>query len=217
MAKITAKVYTTSAASKFCSVREPTTIDATRRPVTAVAQAPARSCSAARSSSGDSVISSASWRGTNTLRLTTNSAAAVAASSTKPGQTTPKPSRKAPRTRGGKKPPRPPMAPTRPVTVAVSPGKYCGTSLKTAPLPSPSSAAQPSAPTVNGIIEGQASSSAKGTTARKTPESTRAPPIRSASMPPTGRSSVASTTKPAVRNPASAGRRPNWSRRSVGR
>ena len=37
------------------------------------------------------------------------------------------------------------------------------------------------------------------------------------SQPPTGRSRVASTTNPAVRKPASAGARPNWSRSSVGR
>ena len=87
----------------------------------------------------------------------------------------------------------------------VSRGKYCGTSLKTAPLPKPIRTAQPSAPMVNGSMEGQASSSAKGITIEKTADSTRAPPIRSESQPPTGRSSVARTTKPAVRNPASAG------------
>ncbi len=97
---------------------------------------------------------------------------------------------------GGKKPPSPPIAPTSPVTVPVCLGKYCGTSLKTAPLPKPSNAAQPSAPTVNGIIDDQASSSANGATPRKTADNTRAPPMRSESQPPSGRSSVASTTKP---------------------
>ena len=109
------------------------------------------------------------------------------------------------------------MAPTSPVTVAMLFGKNCGTSLKTAPLPAPSSAAQPSAPTVNGSIEGHISSSANGTTPASTPERTRAPPIRSERMPPIGRISVASTTNPAVRNPASAIVKPNSSRSSVGR
>lgn len=41
------------------------------------------------------------------------------------------------------------------MTVAVSFGKYCGTSLNTAPLPKPKAAAAPRAPTVNVGIEGQ--------------------------------------------------------------
>ena len=109
------------------------------------------------------------------------------------------------------------MAPTRPVTVAVSLGKYCGTSLNTAPFPTPSRAAQPRAPTVKGSITGQVISRAKGAIPKKTPASTRAPPMRSASHPPTGRIRVASTTNPAARKPASAGLRPNWSLSRVGR
>ena len=105
----------------------------------------------------------------------------------------------------GKNPPKPPMAPTRPVTVPVCPGKYCGTSLNTAPLPSPSSAAVPRAPTVNGTMDDHASSMAKGATPANTADRTRAPPMRSESQPPRGRMRVARTTKPAVRNPASAG------------
>lgn len=50
-----------------------------------------------------------------------------------------------------------------------------------------------------------------------TPESTRAPPMWSDSVPPTGRINVASTTKPAVRKPASVSVNPNSSRSSVGR
>ena len=46
-----------------------------------------------------------------------------------------------------RQPPKPPIAPTRPVTVPVCVGKYCGTSLNTAPFPTPSNAAHPSAPT----------------------------------------------------------------------
>ena len=109
------------------------------------------------------------------------------------------------------------MAPTRPVTVPVWLGKYCGTSLNTAPFPTPSSAAQPSAPTVKGIIAGHASSIANGATPRNTADNTRAPPMRSESQPPKGRSSVASTTKPAVRKPASAGGRRKSSFSKVGR
>ena len=109
------------------------------------------------------------------------------------------------------------MAPTRPVTVPVWPGKYWGTNLNTAPFPRPRSTAQPSAPTVNGTTEGHASSMAKGASAAKTALSTRAPPMRSESQPPSGRVKVASTTKPAVRNPASAGPSPNSSLSRVGR
>ena len=99
----------------------------------------------------------------------------------------------------------------------VSFGKCSGTSLKTAPLPSPISIAQPSAPTVNGTIDGHVSSSENSATPPKTHDRTCAPPMRSASQPPTGRISVASTTNPAARNPASAGARPNCARSSVGR
>ncbi len=86
-----------------------------------------------------------------------------------------------------------------------------------APLPSPSNAAQPSAPVVKGIMAGQASSMAKGATPRNTADRTGAPPMRSASQPPKGRSSVARTTNPAVRKPASAGARWNSSFSSVGK
>ena len=99
----------------------------------------------------------------------------------------------------------------------VSFGKCSGTSLKTAPLPSPISIAHPSAPTVNGTMDGHVRSSENSATPPKTHDRTWAPPIRSASHPPTGRISVASTTNPAARNPASAGARPNCARSSVGR
>ena len=92
-----------------------------------------------------------------------------------------------------------------------------GTSLNTAPLPRPNSAAQPSAPTVNGIIDGQIISSENAATPPNTHDSTCAPPIRSESQPPSGRISVASTTKPAARKPASAGAKPNCARSSVGK
>src|SRR5207245_9064393 len=72
------------------------------------------------------------------------------------------------------------------------------------PWPIPRSAAQPGAPTVNGSMAGQQSSNANGTMPRKTPESTRAPPIRSDSQPPAGRNAVARNTKPAARKPVSA-------------
>ena len=83
-----------------------------------------------------------------------------------------------------------------------------GTNWKTAPLPMPSNAADPSAPTVNGIIEGAPAAGRTAPTGR-IQDSTRAPPISSDSQPPKGRSSVARTTKPAVRKPASAGGKRN--------
>jgi hypothetical protein len=67
------------------------------------------------------------------------------------------------------------------------------------------------------MIDGHISSSANGTMPANTPESTRAPPMWSDTMPPSGRISVASTTKPAVRNPASAAVRANSSRNNVGK
>jgi hypothetical protein len=118
---------------------------------------------------------------------------------------------------GGKKPPRPPIAPTSPVTVPVSRGKYCGTSLKTAPLPKPINIAQPNAPIVKGRMEIHPSRSANGTMAANTAERARAPPRRSESQPPTGRIRVARTTNPADRNPASAAYRWNWSFKRLGR
>src|SRR5262249_39448066 len=74
--------------------------------------------------------------------------------------------------RAGKAPPTPPIAPPSPPTMPVLPGKRSATSLNAAPLPPPSSDAVHSAPTVNGTIDDQASSSAKGTMPRKTPAST---------------------------------------------
>src|SRR5262249_49939278 len=105
---------------------------------------------------------------------------------------------------------------TSPVTGPVSGGDRSGTSLNTAPFPSPMSGAQPSAPTVKGIIAGHARSTAKTAMPANTQESTCAPPMRSASQPPIGRMAVASTTKPAARKPASAGARPNWARSGGG-
>ena len=69
----------------------------------------------------------------------------------------------------------------------VSFGKCSGTSLKTAPLPSPISIAHPRAPTVKGTIDGHVRSSENSATPPNTHERTCAPPIRSASQPPTGR------------------------------
>ena len=186
-------------------------MDEISRLVHSVAQAPARigSKKCERVEGGS--------RFTRTRALTIHRTSAVIASRIKPGQITPNLSLENPSSNGGKKPPSPPMAPTSPVTVPVSVGKCCGTNLKTAPLAKPSNAEHPSAPTVNGIIEGQASSSANGTMPRKAMESTRAPPISSESQPPIGRRTVARTTKPAVRNPASAGSRWNSSLRRLGR
>ena len=159
---------------------------------------------------------SAAWSGRPQL-LVRHRTAERKARSAKPGQTVCRWSRKNPNSKGGKNPPSPPMAPTRPVTVPTSFGKYCGTSLKTAPLPMPSKNAQPSAPTVNGNIAGHDINRANGIIPRKTVWRTRAPPILSDSQPPSGRVRVASTTKPAVRKPASAGLNPNWSLSKTGR
>ena len=127
-------------------------------------------------------------------------------------------SRKNPSSSGGKNPPRPPIAPTSPVTVADARGEELRHQLEDGAVAGARAAPRIRAlPTVNGIIDGHISSSANGTSPASTPDSTRAPPIRSESMPPTGRINVASTTKPAVRNPASVIVRPNSSRSSVGR
>jgi len=80
-----------------------------------------------------------------------------------------------PSSNGGKNPPNPPIALTRPVTVPVSRGKCCGTSLNTAPLPRPIRTAQPSAPTVNGRIDGQISNNENGMQPKNTLDSRRAP------------------------------------------
>src|SRR5262249_56721256 len=85
------------------------------------------------------------------------------------------------------------------------------------PFPNPSNTAQPNAPTVNGRIEDDDIRRANGIIPANTPQSTRAPPMRSESHPPTGRISAAKTTKPAVRNPASPSVSWNWSRNSNGR
>ena len=134
-----------------------------------------------------------------------------------PARRHPKLSRKKPRRSGGKNPPRPPMAPTSPVTVAMLCGKYSGTSLKTAPLPESEQRRAPERPDGEGHHRRPHQQQRKGHDARNTPDRTRAPPMWSDSAPPTGRINVARTTNPAVRSPASAMARPNWSRSSVGR
>lgn len=71
--------------------------------------------------------SSFCWSGIKTLAFTHHKMTDVAASSPKAGQVVPVWSRKKPNGNGGKKPPSPPSAPTMPVTVPVSSGKYCST------------------------------------------------------------------------------------------
>jgi hypothetical protein len=78
-------------------------------------------------------------------------------------------------------------------------------------------AAIPSAPAVNVPMLGTAINPAITAVIGKTNISTRWPPILSARVPPAGRIAVASTTKPAVRSPASVSASVNSSRRSVGR
>ena len=207
----------TSAASKFWRFREPITIAAPRRAVIAVANAPARKCVTRRECSAVIRASSAFRCGRKIREFSFHRPAETAASRTNPGQITPKRSRKKASSKGGKNPPSPPIAPTRPVTTPVLFGKYCGTSLNTPPFPRPSSTAEPNAPTLNGRIEPDDISSANGTMPANTPHSTRAPPMRSESHPPIGRMPAATTTKPAVRNPASPSLNWNWSRNSNGR
>ena len=96
-------------------------------------------------------------------------------------------------------------------------GKYCGTSLNTAPFPKPSSAAQPSAPDGEGNHGRPREQQRERNDAEEHYRQHRAPPMRSASHPPIGRSNVARTTNPAVRNPASAAGEWNWSLSSVGK
>src|SRR5262245_64413531 len=152
-----------------------------------------------------------------TLKITTKQRIANSASNTNPGVKLPVACRTAPRTSGGKNPPSPPAAPTIPVTAPTDCGKYSGTSLNTAPLPSPMAAAIPNAPMVNVTIIGQARKTAIADVAGKTHSKIFRPPIRSASIPPTGRIAVASTTNPAVRNPAAPGVSLNISVKKVGR
>src|SRR5215510_14485067 len=122
-----------------------------------------------------------------------------------------------PRTSGEKKPPNPPAAPTRPVTAPTDCGKYSGTNLKTAPLPNPMAAAMPRAPMVNSTIWWEGKKMAAMATHKNTQSRILSPPTLSASHPPTGRVAVASTTKPAVRIPASSGVSWNISVRNMGR
>jgi hypothetical protein len=77
--------------------------------------------------------------------------------------------------------------------------------------------ATPRAPTVKVLISGQAMKMAISAVAGNTPRRIRCPPIRSASRPPMGRMTVARTTKPAVRKPASVGVSSNISVRKIGR
>src|ERR1035437_4537982 len=120
-----------------------------------------------------------------------------------PGENVPVRSLTTPSTRGGKNPPKPPAAPTSPVTLPTELGKYSGTSLKTAPLPSPIAPATPRAPIVNVTMSGQARKIAIAPVKGKPHFRMLRPPNLSANTPPKGRIAVARTTNPAVRKPAS--------------
>src|SRR5438093_2265340 len=119
------------------------TMAAPRSAVMEVANAPARKCVTFLECSRDITASAASRCGKKTRAFSFHNIADTAASRTNPGQITPTRSRKEPSRRGGKKPPSPPIAPTRPVTTPVFFGKYCGTSLNTPPFPNPSRTAHP--------------------------------------------------------------------------
>src|SRR5215813_10919609 len=151
------------------------------------------------------------------LNAATKQMIAKSARNTKPGVNLPVVCLSIPNTSGGKNPPSPPAAPTSPVTAPTDCGKYSGTSLNTAPLPNPIAAAIPNAPIVNVDIIGQARKMAITAVTGKTQSKIRRPPTQSASVPPTGLIAVASTTKPAVRNPASPGDNLNISVKKIGR
>ena len=109
-------------------------------------------------------------------------------------------------TSGGKKPPRPPAAPTMPVTLPTrSGGAMPATQANTPPVPRP----RKNAISTNGDA-GRAPRAAAAAR-RRPPGPRRRParspttvrgPIRSDSMPPTGRAMTAAMAKPAVRVPA---------------
>src|ERR1035441_10102931 len=100
---------------------------AMRTKVHMVAQAPARTLSAVRVRAGGSLAARASSRGKKTRLFIHQRRQATADNRRNPGQATPRRSRNMPRSKGGKNPPIPPIAPTSPVTVALWVGKYRGT------------------------------------------------------------------------------------------
>src|SRR6266403_221285 len=148
-------------------LRDPTTIAATNKPVKNVAATPARMRSAVRVNDAGNVSSAACCSPKKSTALVRHRAAERRASSANPGQIMCKWSRKKPSSKGGKNPPSPPIAPTRPVTVPTSLGKYCGTSLNTAPLPFPSTKAHPRAPKENGLENTSASDFIRYPTAQR--------------------------------------------------
>jgi hypothetical protein len=112
-----------------------------------------------------------------------------------------------PMTSGGKKPPRPPAAPTMPVTAPFVSGKKVGTILNTAPAPMPRKNASVRQKIVTGTMVGSDACQERPTASSPTPKnamlSTRCPPKRSAQRPPSGLAiSAATIVKPAVRAPA---------------
>src|SRR5512132_1646028 len=111
---------------------------------------------------------------------------------------------------GGRNPPRPPAAPTRPVTLpTLGAGTPVPTRANTAPLPRPRAAAMVRKATVARTMWGwKAVTTAPAATTPRDHLSTGTPVTRSASQPPTGRARVARTTNPAARLAASVVSRP---------
>ena len=172
-----------------------------QQPRPQVAYAPARRRSAVRRRCGGSWISNASSRGRNSRALTRPRATAVSDEQHEPRPHHAQPVAEDAQEQRREEPAQAAHRAHQARDRAGGGGKYCGTSLKTAPLPRPRSAAQPSAPTVNGIIDGHARSSAK---ARRRGIRRAARARRRCgrpAIPRAGRISVARTTKPAVRNP----------------
>src|SRR5215211_6531141 len=106
--------------------------------------------------------------------------------------------------------PRPPAAPTRPVTLPTwAAGTRVPTRANTAPLPSPRAAAMARQATVARAMWGwKAATTAPAATTPRAHRITGTPVIWSASQPPTGRARVARTTNPAARLAASVVSRP---------
>src|SRR5512144_912905 len=107
----------------------------------------------------------------------------------------------APITIGGRNPPSPPAAPTTPVTLPTcGGGTATPTSAKTAPLPTPSAAAMVRKNTAATPRGGsKLAAIAPTATTASAVMSTGTAVNRSASHPPTGRATVASSTNPAAR------------------
>ena len=146
---------------------------------------------------------------------------AKATRKTKPSTNSPVASLTMPSSNGGKKPPRPPAAPTIPVAAPVAFGKNSGTCLNTAPLPRPRKTAIVRQKIVTGTIDGSEACQERPIASTPIPMKTSTSTLRAADpigeQPPTGRAAVANRVNPAARSPASVSERSNQSVSSFGR